>query len=148
MKSLEHGDVKSLLRHIACKAQAGRTRTYYGWLVHLEMYALALALLLLRTNSTANGWQGRGVLQNLGGGKELATLGVLDEGWNVDAHWAALHAGRLRTVETAFRLGECHLLGQADVYFLGAGGSTIYRVQFRHLHTLDGGALLGFHRRA
>ena len=92
MQSLEHGDAESLLRHIACKAQSGRTRTYYGyldavcrvafrygdiaaltlvvscktlqiadgygWLVHLEVYALALALLLLRTNSTADGWQG------------------------------------------------------------------------------------------
>ena len=92
MQRLEHGDAESLLRHIACKAQSGRTRTYYGyldavcrvafrygdvaalplivscktlqitdgygWLVHLEVYALALALLFLRTNSTADGWQG------------------------------------------------------------------------------------------
>ena len=88
---------------VGCKAL--QVADGYGWLVHLEMYAPALALFLLRTNTTANGWEGRGVLQNLGCGKELPTLDVLDEGWNVDAHWAALHTGWLRTVETALCLG-------------------------------------------
>ncbi len=117
-----------------------------AWLVHLEMYTLALALLLLWTNTTANGWEGRGVLQNLGCSEELATLDVLDEGWNVDAYRATLHTGRLRTVETALGLGQSHLLGQTDVYFLGAGSGTINWVQLWHLYTLDSGAFLCFHR--
>ena len=58
------------------------------------MYALALALFLLRTNTTTNGWEGRGVLQNLGCGKELPTLDVLDEGWDVTCQGSVPVASR------------------------------------------------------
>ena len=60
-------------------------------------------------------------------------------------HWASLHARRLGAVETAVRLLYGHLLCQSLVHLLQAGRSPVFRIQFRHLHSLYGHALLGLH---
>ena len=59
-------------------------------LVHLEMDTLTLALFLLRTYTTADGGQGRGLLQHFGGSKNLATLDVLDERRDIDVDGTSL----------------------------------------------------------
>ena len=117
----------------------------YGWLVHLQVHATALALFLLWTYTSADSRQGRGVLQYLGGSQELTALYVLDKRRNVDVYRASLHTGRFRTVQTALGLGESHLLGKTDVHLLSTGSGTVYGVKLRHLHTLYGCTLLGFH---
>ena len=43
------------------------------------MDTLALTLLLLRTDTTTDSGEGRGVLQHLGSSQELTTLDILDE---------------------------------------------------------------------
>ena len=120
----------------------------YGGLVHLQMNTAGLALLLLRTDTAADGRQRRGVFQHLRGGQELATLDVLDEGGDVHAYRTAFHAGGLRTVETALGLGQCHLFCQTLIHLLQTGGGTVYWVEFGHHHTGNGGALLRLHLRA
>ena len=92
------------------------------------MYALALALFLLRTNTTTNGWEGRGVLQNLGCGKELPTLDVLDESRNVNTYRTAFHTRRDCTIQAAFGFGQCLFFIQAEVDFLFPAVRTVFGV--------------------
>ena len=109
------------------------------------MDTLALALLLLRANTSTDSGQGRCVLKNLGSSKELTTLNVLDERWNIDVYRTALNTAWLGAVQTTLGLGHCHLLGKSDVNFLGTGGGTINGVEFRHDDTLNLCTLLGLH---
>ena len=92
------------------------------------MDTLALALLLLRTYTTANGRECGGLLEHLGGSENLATLDVLDERRDIDIHRATFDARWLGAVETTLCLAHCHLFGESLVYFFRAGGCTIYRV--------------------
>ena len=110
------------------------------------MYATALALLLLRTDPTADSGQGRGLLQHFRCREDVTTLNVLDERRDIDIHRTALHAGRLGTVQTALGFLHGHLLGQTDVHLLGTGGSTIDGIQFRHYHTFNLSAFLRLYR--
>ena len=48
-------------------------------LTHLKVYALALALLLLRAYAAADSGQGAGVLEHLGGSQIVTALNILDE---------------------------------------------------------------------
>ena len=75
------------------------------------MDTLALALLLLRTNTTADSGEGRGVLQYLSSSQELTTLDILDESGDIDIHRTTLYTAGLRAVETTLGLCHCHLLG-------------------------------------
>ena len=111
--------------------------------VHLQVDAAALALLLLRTDPPAYGRQCRCLLEDSGGFQEMSPLDVLDEVGDVDIDRAAFHAGRLRTVETAFRLLHGHLRGQTDVHLFQTGRGAVGRIKLRHLHPLYGGTLLG-----
>ena len=111
--------------------------------VHLQVDAAALALLLLRTDPTAYSRKCRCLFENPGCFKEMSTFDVLDEVRDMDIDRTAFHAGRLRTVETAFRLLHRHLRHQTDVYFLQAGRGTVGRIKLRHLHPLYGCTFLG-----
>ena len=110
------------------------------------MDTAALALLLLRTDTSTDSGQGRGILQNFCCSQELAALDVLHKRRNVDVDGAALNTGRLGTVETALSLGHRHFLCQSDIDFFSASGGTIDGIQFWHLDTFNGSALLWFHR--
>ena len=68
----------------------------------------------------------------------MSTFDVLDEVRDVDIDRTAFHAGRLRTVETAFRLLHRHLRRQTDVYFLQASRGAVDRIKLWHLHPLYG----------
>ena len=116
-----------------------------GLTATLQMNTLALALLLLRTNTAADGGQGRGVFQHLGSCQELTALDILDERGDVHVYGATLHARRLGAVKTALCLGESLLLGETCVHLFCAGCGTIDGVELWHLHALDGHTLLGLH---
>ena len=109
------------------------------------MYAAALTLFLLRTNTAADSWQGRGLLEHFGGSQELAALDILDECRYVDVHRATLHTGWFSAIQAALGLFHGHFGCEANVHFLGARGGTINGVELRHLHALNLRALLGFH---
>ena len=117
----------------------------YGGFVHLQVDALAFALLLLRADASADGGQRRGVLQHAGRLEKLAALYVLDERGDVDADGAALHTRGVGTVQTTFGLGHGLFLGVACVYFFRAGGSAVDGVEFVHRAAGDGGAFLRLH---
>ena len=109
------------------------------------MDTTALALFFLRTNTSADSGQGRGILQDFGSSQELASLDVLDERRDIDIDRTSFYASRLGTVETTLSLGHSHLLGQSDVHLLSSCGGTIDGIQFWHYHTLNSRTLLGFH---
>ena len=110
------------------------------------MDTLALTLLLLRTNASADSRQCRSVLQYLSSSEELSTLNVLDERRNIDIYRATLNARRVSTVETTLGFSHSHLLGETLVYLLQTSGSAVFRIQFRHYDALDSSALLRLHR--
>ena len=88
--NLRQRDVAALALVVGSKAL--QIADSHGGFVHLQVDTLALALLLLRTDTTADGRQGRGGLQHFGGSQELAALDVLDERRNIDVHRTTLHA--------------------------------------------------------
>ena len=109
------------------------------------MDTLALALLLLRTYTTADSRQSRCALKNLGSSEELSAFDVLDERRYIDVNRAAFYTSWLSAVETTMSLAYSHLLCQTLVYFLGTCCSTIYWVKLRHCYTLYSLALCRLH---
>ena len=179
MQGFEDGDVVAILHHVACKAQAGRTRTYDGHLdavlgsqfgqddvtalalivghealqvadshgrfVHLQVDALAFALLLLRADASADGRQRRGVLQHAGGFEELAALHVLDERGDIDTDRTSLHTRRVGAIQATLGFGHGLFLGIACVHLLRTGCGAIDGVEFVHRVAGDGGTFLWLH---
>ena len=78
----------------------------HGLVTHLQVHALAFALLLLGTYTSAHGRQGRGALQHTGCIEELATLYVLDERRYVDVHGTTLHTCGVGAIQTTLCLGD------------------------------------------
>ena len=141
--NLGQTDVAALALKVSCETL--QVADGYSGLVHLQVDTLALALLLLRTNTSAHSGQGRGVLQHLSSSQELSALDVLDERWDVDVYRTTLNTSWLGAVQAALSFGHRHLLGQSDVHLLGTCGSTINGVELRHNHALNLSALFWFH---
>ena len=75
--------------------------------------ALALALALLRADTTTDGRQGRGAVDHLIGGLKVALGDVLDEAGNINFNGAAAAAGVVLVLQAALGLVHGHLLGVA-----------------------------------
>ena len=136
-------DVAAFALEVGCETL--QVADSHSRLVHLQMDTLALALLLLRTYTTADSRQSRCALKNLGSSEELSTFDVLDERRYIDVNRAAFYTSWLSAVETTMSLAYSHLLCQALVYFLGTCGCTIYWVKLRHCYTLYSLALCRLH---
>ena len=82
-----------------------------------QVDAVRLALLLLRTDTSAHSGQRAGLFKRGGGLAELAPLDILDETRDIDAHRASFDASRVRTVQTTPGLPLCLCHGQSTVHF-------------------------------
>ena len=111
------------------------TNSHCG-LFHLQADALALALLLLRTHATTHCWQRTGLLEGCGSLSKLATLDVLDEFGDVDAHWAASDALWIGAVEATSCL-EHSLLGIDALVNLLVASDAVGRIELWHLNSSD-----------
>ena len=99
---------------------------------------LALALALLRTDTAADGGQGRGTIDDLIGGFEVTLGHMADELGDVDADGAAGLAGLVLAVDAA--------LGLVDGHFFGVAQSNFLEVLVADVGVLGGhGALFGIH---
>ena len=100
--------------------------------------ALALALALLRADTTTDGRQGRGAVDHLIGGLKVALGHMGDELRDIDAHGAAGLAGLVLAADAALGLVHSHLGGVAQSNFL--------KVFVADVGVLRGhGALFGIH---
>ncbi len=76
----------------------------YRLLVHLQMDTFGFALLLLRTDATADCGQCTGFFQGLGSFEEFAALDVLDEAGDVDAYGTTFRTSGVGAVQATFGL--------------------------------------------
>ena len=100
--------------------------------------ALALALALLRADTTTDSRQGRGAVDHLIGGLKVALGHMRDELRDIDAHGAAGLAGLVLAADATLGLVHSHLGGVAQSHFL--------KVFVADVGVLRGhGALFGIH---
>ena len=74
---LRQRDIATLTFEVGCETL--QITDSHSGLIHLQMDTLALALLLLWTDTTADSGEGRGVLQHLCSSQELTALDILNE---------------------------------------------------------------------
>ena len=118
----------------------------HGLAAHLQMDAAAFTLLLLRTDTAADGGQRTGLAQGGGSTGHVAALQLLDEAGNVDAHGATLDAARLGAVEAARSL-TLYVLGAQTARHLAAQQvGTLGGGEFDGVGAGNGHALLGLER--
>ena len=98
--------------------------------------AVLLALVLLRADAAADGWQRIRLLDGRDGTVEVALLDLADEGRDVNRDRAALAALRDLAVQAALCLGHGRILIVAKGHFLKVMG-TDFRVLYRHLVFLE-----------
>ena len=144
-EGLKDGDVKAVAGELAGAGDAGRARADDGDLLAvlgghlgrggelgavtqealeladghglglLTTDALALALVLLRADATADGGKHGVLADGIEGAAEVLRADLLDKAGDVDVDGAALNTERLLAVEAALGLGQRHLLGEALV---------------------------------
>ena len=101
------------------------------------MDTLALALFLLRADTSADSGQGRRLFDDRSGTEHIARLQFLNETRDVDIDRTALYAGRVLTVQTPVRFVDGLLKGEPLVHLFVQTLHAHFGTQFRHLHALN-----------
>jgi hypothetical protein len=116
----------------------------HGLFFHLQVYALAFALTLLRANATANSGKCTCEFQNASSAVNVATLHIFNKSWDVDVNRATLHATGLRAVEAAASFTHSFIAVKALANFFVAS-DTVSWVKFVHRGASNSSAFFSGH---